>query len=142
MIMSHSAVSTLSPIHVSSSKVSESAPDGYLLDRDLNTALQYVVGSKGNYITLESGRKIFDASGGAAVACLGHGNEEVNEMIRRQVEQISYCHSMFFRTRSTESLAEELILSTGKKLDRVFLISSGMFFKTHYRDGRLKIVLT
>lgn len=31
--------------------------------------------AKGNFLHLSNGQKIFDATGGAAVACLGHGNE-------------------------------------------------------------------
>ena len=138
--MSPSAVSILSPIHVPPVKVTEAAPASYLLDRDLNTAPHYVVGSKSNHLFLDDGRKIFDASGGAAVACLGHGNEEVNELMRRQLDQVSYCHSMFFKTHSTDDLAEELITSTGKRLERVFLICSGTIFKICCRDDWLKAV--
>ena len=104
-------------------------PVSYLLDRYLNTTLHYVVGSKGNYILLDDGRKIFDACGGAAVTCLGRGNEEVREAINKQGDQAAYVHSMFFKTHSTESLAEELIASTGKRLERVFLLCSGMFIQ-------------
>jgi adenosylmethionine-8-amino-7-oxononanoate aminotransferase len=125
--MSPSAVSTLSPVLAPSVKAFESSPGGFLLDRDLNTAPHYVVNAQGNYIQLDNGQKIFDATGGAAVACIGHGNEEAIEAVTRQMLQISYCHSMFFKTHCTDSLAEELIAGTGKRLERVFLICSGMF---------------
>ncbi len=124
--MTSSSVSQDAPISVPLFKAAESAPDGYLLDRNLNTAPHYVVNSNGNYIELDDGRQMFDASGGAAVACLGHRNEEVIEALIEQAHQIAYCHSMFFKTHSTDSLAEELILSTGKRLERVYLICSGM----------------
>lgn len=130
--MSPSAVSTFSPIHVPPVKAIESDLGGYLLDRDLNTAPNYVVSAEGNYIHLDNGQKIFDATGGAAVACIGHGNEEAIEAVARQMLQISYCHSMFFKTHCTDSLAEELIAGTGKRLERVFLICSGMFLKIYY----------
>ena len=132
--MSPSAVSQLSPIHAAPVQTTESAPESYLLDRDLNTALPYVVGSNGSYILLEDGREIFDACGGAAVTCIGHGNTEVREAINKQGDQAAYVHSMFFKTYSTESLAEELITSTGKKLAKVFIICSGMFLKIYYLD--------
>lgn len=132
--MSPSVVSTFSPVHVPPIKASESAPHGYLLDRDLNTAPHYVMNAKGNYIQLDNGQMIFDATGGAAVACVGHGNEEAIEAVTRQMLQISYCHSMFFKTHCTDSLAEELIAGTGKRLERVFLICSGMVIKFYYND--------
>jgi adenosylmethionine-8-amino-7-oxononanoate aminotransferase len=132
--MSLPAVSTFSPFQVSTVKATESTPGGYLLDRDLNTAPYEVVNAKGNYIKLDNGQEIFDASGGAAVACLGHGNEEAMEAVTRQMLQISYCHSMFFKTHCTDSLAEELIAGTDNRLERVFLICSGMFLRIYYCD--------
>ena len=33
-----------------------------------------VVAAQGNHLQLSNGQKIFDATGGAAVACLGHGD--------------------------------------------------------------------
>ena len=132
--MSPSAVSTFSPVHVPSIKAIESTPGSYLLDRDLNTAPHHVVNARGNYIQLDNGQRIFDATGGAAVACIGHGNQEAIEAVTRQMLQISYCHSMFFKTNCTDSLAEELIAGTGKILERVFLICSGMFLKIYYHD--------
>lgn len=56
-------------------------PDSYLMDRDLNTAPHEVMNAKGNYIHLDNGQAIFDATGGAAVACLGHENQEVIEAV-------------------------------------------------------------
>jgi adenosylmethionine-8-amino-7-oxononanoate aminotransferase len=108
-------------------KVFDTTPGGYLMDRDLNTAPHEVTNARGNYIHLDNGQMIFDATGGAAVACLGHGNEEVIEAVTNQMLQISYCHSMFFGTRCTSSLAEELIAGTNDKLDKAFIICSGLF---------------
>lgn len=131
--MAPSAVSTFSPIHVQP-VITTDPPSSYLLDRDLNTAPEYVIRAEGNHLILDNGRRIFDACGGAAVACLGHGNEEVCDAIDRQRRQVAYANSMSFKTRVTDSLAEELITSTGKKLERVYLICSGLFFKTYHHD--------
>jgi 4-aminobutyrate aminotransferase-like enzyme len=135
--MNPSAVSALYSVRGSTVEAPESASGDYLLDRDLNSAPQYVVNAKGNYILLDGGRRIFDGSGGAAVLCLGHANQEVIEAVTQQTLQISYCHSMFFKTQSTDSLAKELITSTDNKLERVFLICSGIFFKIHESDDIL-----
>ena len=42
------------------------------------------VGGEGIYLHLADGTKIIDASGGAAVACLGHGNQRIAAAIGRQ----------------------------------------------------------
>lgn len=46
-----------------------------VLHRSLHQDPLHVVSAKGNYLNLSNGQKIFDATGGAAVACLGHGDE-------------------------------------------------------------------
>lgn len=46
-----------------------------VLHRSLHQDPLHVVSAKGHYLHLSNGQKIFDATGGAAVACLGHGNE-------------------------------------------------------------------
>lgn len=45
-----------------------------LLHRSLHHDPLHVVGAEGNYLHLSNGERILDASGGAAVACIGHGN--------------------------------------------------------------------
>lgn len=42
-----------------------------VLHRDLHHDFPEVVQGEGNYLILKDGRKVFDASGGAAVACVG-----------------------------------------------------------------------
>lgn len=97
-----------------------------VLHRDTHFIPKKAVGGKGCYIFLEDGTKFLDSTGGAAVSCLGHGNEHVNKAIRDQMDQISYCHSAFFGTQVTEDLATFLTESTGGKLSKLFVVSSGI----------------
>ena len=46
-----------------------------VLHRSLHEDPLRVVASQGNYLQLSNGQKIFDATGGAAVSCIGHGDE-------------------------------------------------------------------
>ena len=46
-----------------------------VLHRSLHHKPLHVLSAKGNYLYLDNGQKILDATGGAAVSCLGHGNE-------------------------------------------------------------------
>lgn len=83
------------------------------------------IGGKGSYIFLEDGTKFLDSTGGAAVSCLGHGHEQITQAIKDQIEQISYCHSAFFGTGVAEELARFLVDSTGGKLSKLYVVSSG-----------------
>ena len=64
-----------SKIHVNG-KSSGSA----VLHRSLHHEPLHAISAKGNYLYLSNGQKIFDATGGAAVACLGSGNERYESM--------------------------------------------------------------
>ena len=45
--------------------------------------------AQGIYITLEDGKKLIDAVGGAAVSCIGNGHPKVKQAIKDQVEKVS-----------------------------------------------------
>lgn len=84
-----------------------------------------IVSGKGNYVYTIDGRKIFDASSGAAVSSLGHGNKRVNKAITAQLKKISYASSTFFSNIPAEELSKALVLSTNGAMDKAYLCSSG-----------------
>ena len=47
------------------------------------------VSGRGVYITLEDGREVIDAVGGAAVTCIGNGHPVVQEAIKEQVDKLA-----------------------------------------------------
>ncbi|KAK1056984.1 hypothetical protein LTR74_014519 [Friedmanniomyces endolithicus] len=96
-----------------------------VLHRSLHHVPLRVESAKGHYLHLSNGQSIFDATGGAAVACLGHGNDRVRESINDQMKSVSYCHSLFYATPAAEDLARLLVDSTGGEMARAFFISSG-----------------
>jgi len=55
-----------------------------VLHRSLHHDPLRVVAATGNYLHLSNGQRIFDATGGAAVACLGHGNKRYRYIIRQR----------------------------------------------------------
>ena len=83
--------------------------------------------AKGNYLSLSNGQQILDATGGAAVSCLGHGNERVKQAMMEQMEAVSYCHSLFYGTEAGEELGRFLVDSTDGVMSRCFVVSSGMY---------------
>lgn len=96
-----------------------------VLHRDTRFIPKKAIGGKGSYLFLEDGTKFLDSTGGAAVSCLGHGHEGVKQMIKDQIDQLSYCHSAFFATQPGEDLAQFLKNTTGGKLSKLFVLSSG-----------------
>ena len=96
-----------------------------VLHRSLHMLPKRVVKASGLILTLEDGQEIIDATGGAAVACLGHDNAEVKQAMFDQINTVSYCHSLFYGTPVGEALAESLIASTDHQMARAFIVSSG-----------------
>jgi adenosylmethionine-8-amino-7-oxononanoate aminotransferase len=100
-----------------------------VLHRSLKDEFPRIVGGEGNYIILDDGRKIFDASGGAAVACIGHGNTRVHDAMAAQIKKISYCPTIFYTTDACEQLCQELVDSTKGAMKRAYIVNSGMHIK-------------
>jgi adenosylmethionine-8-amino-7-oxononanoate aminotransferase len=80
---------------------------------------------KGMFLHLEDGRAIIDGSGGAAVACLGHGETRVNAAIAAQLAEVAYVHTGLFTNRAAEELAETLLANEPGGLTHAYFISSG-----------------
>jgi len=80
-----------------------------LMHRSLREAPPIAVGGHGIRLVEAGGREIIDASGGAAVSCLGHGHPRVVEAIRKQAGQLAYAHTGFFSSEPAEELAEMLV---------------------------------
>ena len=79
----------------------------------------------GVYIIDRTGKRYLDASGGAAVSCLGHSDADVIEAIKSQVERLEFAHTGFFSSVPAEALAELLIKEAPGDLDRVYFVSGG-----------------
>jgi adenosylmethionine-8-amino-7-oxononanoate aminotransferase len=83
------------------------------------------VHGEGIYLHTADGRSIIDASGGAAVACLGHGNRRVAEAVGRQAAAMAYAHTGTFSNQPAEELAEFLLHDEPGGLTRAWFCSSG-----------------
>ena len=79
----------------------------------------------GCFLIDKSGKRYFDGSGGAAVSCLGHSNENVVRAIKEQVDNLAFAHSGFFTSEPAERLAELLVDHAPGDLERVYLVSGG-----------------
>ena len=96
-----------------------------ILHRSIGPELPHAVAAEGIWITDAEGRRYIDGSGGAAVTSLGHGNAEVLDAMRAQMDAVAYAHTSFFTTDVAESLADRLIGLAPDGLDYVYLVSGG-----------------
>jgi len=88
---------------------------------------QYPVAARGEgaYLIDAEGRRYLDASGGAAVSCLGHSDRAVIDAVRRQLERLPYAHTSFFTNEPMEALADALVRTAPAPLEKVFFVSGG-----------------
>ena len=90
-----------------------------------NDSYLSVEAGSGLYLKLSDGRKILDATGGAAISAIGHGNKRVQKAVAAQLEQVEYCYPGFFKTTCAQQLADHLVKSTNGKMARACLLGSG-----------------
>ena len=96
-----------------------------LLHRSANGVPPTAAGGKGIEIFDRDGRRYIDASGGAAVSCLGHGHPDVLAALHAQLDALAYAHTGFFTSEPAERLADLLIEDAPPGLQRVYLVSGG-----------------
>jgi adenosylmethionine-8-amino-7-oxononanoate aminotransferase len=96
-----------------------------LLHRAANAAPPLAVGGEGIEMIDRDGRRYIDASGGAAVSCLGHGHPKVLAALHAQLDALAYAHTGFFSSEPAERLADLLIEDAPQGLTRVYLVSGG-----------------
>ncbi len=79
----------------------------------------------GIYLHLPDGTQIIDGSGGAAVACLGHGNRRIAAAIGEQAARMAYAHTGTFISQPAEELAHILLDGEPGGLTHAYFCSSG-----------------
>src|SRR5690606_25633327 len=97
----------------------------HILHRQIHAPLPVAVGGDGVYLIDAAGKKYIDASGGAAVSCLGHSHADVKQAIRDQLDRVAYAHTSFFTTEAAEELADTLIGDAPAGLSHVYFVSGG-----------------
>jgi len=97
----------------------------HVFHRFTGPLLPVAVRGEGIYLIDEAGRRYIDASGGAAVSCLGHGHPKIVEAIARQTAALEYVHTGFFSSEPAEELAAAIVGMCPGTLDRVWYTSSG-----------------
>ena len=97
----------------------------HVLHRQIASRLPVAASGDGVYIVDTEGRRYLDASGGAAVSCLGHNDPDVRRAIKEQVDKLAFAHTAFFTSEAAESLADLMIDDAPAGLQRVYFMSGG-----------------
>ena len=96
-----------------------------ILHRQIGHSYPTATIARGIMIRDRAGKEYIDASGGAAVSCLGHSHPDVLSAMHRQLDQLAYAHTSFFTSQPAEDLADELVAHAPPGLKRVFYVSGG-----------------
>jgi adenosylmethionine-8-amino-7-oxononanoate aminotransferase len=102
---------------------------------------------KGAYLHDVDGKQYIDGSGGPAVYCIGHGNEEVNAAIYRQLESVAHGYRYQFTSDALEELTEIVRARCGGTLKHMVFVTGGseavesclkLALQYHYAKGEPK----
>ncbi|HEX9568640.1 MAG TPA: aspartate aminotransferase family protein [Rhodospirillales bacterium] len=97
----------------------------HVFQRQIAAAMPKAVKGDGIYVVDAEGKRYLDASGGAAVSCLGHSDPDVIEAIRDQAGRLAFAHTAFFTSEPAEQLADFLIDKAPDGIAMVYFVSGG-----------------
>ncbi len=102
-----------------------SARSSRVLHRSLRETPPKAIGGEGIWLIAEDGRRVLDASGGAAVSCLGHQHPRIIDAMAKQASKLAYCHTSFFSSEPAEALADHLVGDEPGGLAYAYFVSGG-----------------
>jgi adenosylmethionine-8-amino-7-oxononanoate aminotransferase len=97
----------------------------HILHRQIAGTLPVAAGGQGLELIDTTGKRYLDASGGAAVSCLGHGHPAVTAALHEQLDKLAYAHTSFFTTEVAEQLADRLVADAPAGIDHIYFVSGG-----------------
>jgi len=97
----------------------------HVFHRRLDHDYPLAVRGDGVYLVDAAGKRYLDASGGAAVSCLGHSDRAVIDAIKAQLDRLPFAHTSFFTNEPMERLADALIAGAPAGLSHVYFVSGG-----------------
>ena len=100
----------------------------HLFPRNLKLSYPVAVRAEGVFIEDASGKRYLDGCGGAVVCSIGHGVQEIADVMTAQARRLAFAHSSQFVTREAMDLTARIAaLAPGdmKETGRVYLVSGG-----------------
>jgi len=81
--------------------------------------------AEGIYLWDVDGRRVIDGSSGAMVVNIGHGNRNVIEAMKRQMDRVTFAYRLHFENAPAEDLARRAAEKMPAGMDRIFFVSGG-----------------
>jgi adenosylmethionine-8-amino-7-oxononanoate aminotransferase len=97
----------------------------HVFHRHLHHLPPVAVSGHGAWLVDSEGREYLDASGGAAVSCLGHGHPAVLAAMHEQIDRLAFAHTSFFTTDVAEELAAHLVARAPAGMSHAYFVSGG-----------------
>jgi len=97
----------------------------HVLHRRIGQSYAVAASGQGVFIRDNTGKYYIDASGGAAVSCLGHSHPDVLAAMHAQLDRLAYAHTSFFTTDAAEELADDLVAHAPDSISNVYFVSGG-----------------
>jgi adenosylmethionine-8-amino-7-oxononanoate aminotransferase len=96
-----------------------------VLHRSIAQSYPVAARGQGMHIWDDTGKQYIDASGGAAVSCLGHSHPDVLAAMHSQLDKLAYAHTSFFTTQVAEELGQDLVAHGPPGTSHVYFVSGG-----------------
>jgi len=97
----------------------------HVLNVFMNREYPCIVKAKGIYLYDDKGNKIIDGAGGPILCNLGHGIDEMADVLRDQAKKASFIYRIDFTNPPLEEAATKVCETTNFKMDKVFFVSGG-----------------
>ncbi|MCK1974907.1 aminotransferase class III-fold pyridoxal phosphate-dependent enzyme, partial [Bacillus safensis] len=81
--------------------------------------------AEGIYIWDQDGRRVIDGSSGAMVVNIGHGNRNVLDAMKEQMDRVTFAYRLHFENEPAEDLARMAAERMPEALDKIFFVSGG-----------------
>lgn len=81
--------------------------------------------ARGSYLHDVHGKQYIDGSSGPAVYCIGHGNSDVNEAIKQQLDRIAHGYRYNFTSDALEELTDIVAGRCGGTLKHMVFVTGG-----------------
>ena len=91
----------------------------------MNRKYPSIVKAEGIYLYDDQGNRIIDGAGGAILCNLGHGIDEMADVLRDQAKKSAFVYRIDFTNPPLEEAAAKVCAATNFVMEKVFFVSGG-----------------
>ena len=102
-----------------------SEKESHVLNVYMNRKHPSIVKAEGIYLYDDGGKRYIDSAGGPVLCNLGHGLDEMADVLSDQAKKVAYAYRFEFTTPILEEAADKVCRVSNGVLDKVFFVSGG-----------------